>query len=250
MSGNLEKLKSRLQEVSIDNKICIAFSDGVDSTVLLKVAQLAGLNALAVTFDTQLTHNDTGMEKAAQTAQSFDAKHMVINIDMLADRKIASNDKLRCYYCKKKMFDLLLKIAHDNEIKNICDGTNADDLNEYRPGLRAKDESGVLSPLADCGLTKQDVRNIAKELSLSVATKPSSPCRLTRFPYDTKITREMLEKVKQGEDILKLYGFDNCRLRVFGDMAKVEIPKEEFNSFMDKADKMSLLIKLVGFTCV
>ena len=247
MSENLIKLKHRLKEIANDNKLCIAFSDGVDSTALLKVATDAGLKVLAVTVNTQLTKNKTNLEKARQTAELMNANYKIVDIDMLLDENIASNDKLRCYYCKSKMFSSIKKVAAKNGFTEVCDGTNTTDLNEYRPGLKAKIENGVHSPFAECGLSKKDVRVIATELSLSVATKPSSPCILTRLPYGTKVTKDMLEKVQAGEDVLKSYGFHDCRLRVHSDIARIEIPQSDFGSLLKQKDKITYELKKLGF---
>jgi len=247
MSENLIKLTNRLKEIASDNKLCIAFSDGVDSTVALKVATDAGLKVLAVTVNTQLTKNKTNFEKSRQTAESMNAIHKIVDIDMLLDENIASNDKLRCYYCKSKMFSTIKNTAIENGFLEVCDGTNTDDLKEYRPGLTAKLENGVHSPIAECGLSKQDVRDIAAELALSVATKPSSPCILTRFPYGTNITYDKLEKVQLGEDILKSFGFEACRFRVHSDIVRIEIPQSDFESFIKQRDKITQELKKLGF---
>ncbi|MEG0898543.1 MAG: ATP-dependent sacrificial sulfur transferase LarE [Oscillospiraceae bacterium] len=250
MSKKLQKLTNTLKEIAQDNKLCIAFSDGVDSTVLLKVATDAGINVLAVLVNTQLISNKTNIEKASQTAASMNAAFKVIEIDMLADIHISSNDKLRCYYCKSKMFTQIKKLAQKNAFLQVCDGTNADDLKEYRPGLKAKEENSIKSPLALCGLSKQDVRDIAAELSLKVAEKPSSPCILTRFPYATNITSEMLERVQAGESILKSNGFKNCRLRVHGDILRIEIPKPDFENFIEVSESINLALNELGFSYI
>lgn len=247
MSKNFQKLSGMLKKTAQDNKLCIAFSDGVDSTVLLKVATDAGLDVLALLVNTQLTSSKTNIEKAMQTATSMNAKFKVVDVDMLSDKRISSNDKLRCYYCKSKMFSEIKRVAGKNGYKVICDGTNADDLKEYRPGLKAKKENDILSPIADCGLSKQDVRDIASELSLKVAVKPSSPCILTRFPYGTSLSQEMLDKAQSGEDILKNMGLKDCRLRVHNDIARIEIPKHDFIDFIEQSEKIVGELKAIGF---
>ncbi len=252
MSENLQKLKSEILKISNDNKLCIAFSDGVDSTVLLKVAKDAGLDVLAVFVDTQLTDNKDNIKNASNTASAFGAEFSVIKIDMLSDFKIYSNDKMRCYFCKSRMFKEIKNFATEKGYQKVCDGTNADDLTEYRPGLKAKKEQNIESPIAECGLTKESVRQIAKELSLKVATKPSSPCLLTRFPYNTTVTKEMLSAVSSGEQILKLNGFNDCRLRIHKDIARIEIPKSDFLSFVsaDKLEKIYSELKALGFSYI
>lgn len=247
MSDNLKKLITELKKIAIDNKLCIAFSNGVDSTVLLKVAKIAGFDVLAITVNTQLTANKSDVEKAKTTAESMNAVYKTIDIDMLNDERISSNNELRCYYCKDKMFSKIKETAYENGFLAVCDGTNFDDLKEYRPGLKAKSENKIHSPLAQCNLSKNDVRNIAKELSLSVATKPSSPCILTRFPYNTRITNDLISKTQGGENILKSYGFEDCRLRIHSDIARIEIPKSEFENFFKYKDEITNKIKKLGF---
>ena len=250
MSQKLQELTNELKQIAENNRLCIAFSDGVDSTVLLKVATDAGLDVLAVFVDTELTHRKTNIDDAMLTAKSMNADFKVINIDMLSDEKIASNDKLRCYYCKSRMFSEIKKVAFDNGYPVICDGTNADDLKEYRPGLKAKEENNIKSPIAQCGFSKQDIREIAKELSLKVATKPSSPCILTRFPYDTQLNKDMLQKAQSGEDILKANGFESCRLRLHNDIARIEIPKSDFINFYNKSEQVTAKLKELGFSYI
>lgn len=247
MSENLKKLISKLKEIAVDNKLCIAFSNGVDSTVLLKVATIAGLEVLAITVNTQLTNDKSDIEKAKKVAMSMNAQYKSIDIDMLSDERIFNNDELRCYYCKDKMFSQIKKTAVEKGFLSVCDGTNSDDLKEYRPGLKAKDENNIHSPFAQCNLSKNDVRNIARELSLSVATKPSSPCILTRFPYNTKITNDLILKAKNGEEILKLYGFKNCRLRVHSDIARIEILPTDFYDFLKCKNEITSKLKKLGF---
>ncbi len=247
MTEDLTRLTAKLNEIADDNKLCIAFSDGVDSTVLLKVATNAGLEVFAVTINTQLTASKTGIKKAEQTAKAMNATHKVIDIDMLLDEKISKNNELRCYYCKDKMFSAIKKVALENGFLKVCDGTNTDDLKEYRPGLKAKTDNGIYSPIADCGLSKQDVRNIAKELSLSVATKPSSPCFLTRFPYGTSITSDLIIKVQKGEDIIKSYGIEDCRLRIHSDIVRIEILQSDFEKLLKHKNEIIYELKSLGF---
>lgn len=228
-SDLLLKLCKELERISPEKKIALAFSAGVDSTILLYVARMLGFDVLAVTFDTKLTDKMISISKASYYAEKYGAKHKRIVIDTMAIPQVANNDKLRCYYCKNAMFSALRLCAAENGYPVCCDGTNADDLLEYRPGLKAKDENGIISPIANAKLSKADIRCIGSELGLDIASAPSSPCLLTRFPYGTHVTSDMLEAVEAGEGMLKSSGFASVRLRIYGDEAKVEIPNPSEN---------------------
>ena len=218
MSENLTKLIATLTSVAQDGKLAIAYSGGVDSTILKEVALLAGLDVLPLTFD---------LDKSMEIEE------------------VRNNDRERCYYCKSLMMRSLKAEAISRGYNVLCDGTNADDLGEYRPGLRALKENGVISPIALTGLTKAELRSIGRELSLDAADKPSSPCLLTRFPYDTPVSKEMLSAVAAAEDMVKSAGTDNCRVRIFGNLSLIELPKDILGSynFSDslKNDLLSIL---------
>ena len=218
MSDNLTKLIATLTSVAQDGKLAIAYSGGVDSTILKEVALLAGLDVLPLTFD---------LDKSMEILE------------------VRNNDRERCYYCKSLMMRSLKAEAISRGYNVLCDGTNADDLGEYRPGLRALKENGVISPIALTGLTKAELRSIGRELSLDAADKPSSPCLLTRFPYDTPVSKEMLSAVAAAEDMVKSAGTDNCRVRIFGNLSLIELPKDILGSynFSDslKSDLLSIL---------
>lgn len=218
MSDNLTKLIATLTSVAQDGKLAIAYSGGVDSTILKEVALLAGLDVLPLTFD---------LDKSMEIEE------------------VRNNDRKRCYYCKSLMMRSLKAEAISRGYNVLCDGTNADDLGEYRPGLRALKENDVISPIALTGLTKAELRSIGRELSLDAADKPSSPCLLTRFPYDTPVSKEMLSAVAAAEDMVKSAGTDNCRVRIFGNLSLIELPKDILGSynFSDslKSDLLSIL---------
>lgn len=200
MSENKLKLENKLHEIAKDNKIALAYSGGVDSSILKTVAELAGIDVLPLTFDLS---------------------------ESLKLKEVRTNDKERCYYCKSLMMSTFKRTAAEAGYEVLCDGTNADDRKQYRPGLRALEENGVISPIAEAGITKEELRAIGRELGLPVASKPSSPCLLTRFPYCTFVTDEMLDAVDNAERIVKEAGFEACRVRVYGALSKVEVPVEE-----------------------
>jgi len=202
-SNNLIRLENTIKDIAKDGKMALAYSGGVDSSILLAVARGAGIDVLPLTFD---------IAKAREIPQ------------------VRNNAKDRCYHCKKLMMSTFRKEAGEKGYEVLCDGTNSDDRKQYRPGLKALEEEGVRSPIAEAGLTKEQLREIGRELGLPVADKPSSPCLLTRFPYDIYVSEDMLATVGKAEDIVKAAGHPACRVRVYGETAKIEVPKEEILS--------------------
>lgn len=249
MENKYINLKNELSKLVKDG-ICIAFSGGIDSSLILKAACEVGKkhnkNICAVTFDTKL-HPLSDITISKQVAKSMKAIHKIIHVDEFENKEFLNNPIDRCYQCKKFLFTKLIKFAKDNNLKHIVDGTNADDLKEYRPGLKALNELGIISPLAKLGITKKEVRKIAKNLNISVATRPSTPCMATRLPYNTKITPDLLEKIEKGEEFLKKLGFSVVRLRVHNKIARIEIDKKEFSRFLEEKNLIIAYLKKLGF---
>jgi uncharacterized protein len=196
-SNDLIKLEETIKNIAPDGRFALAYSGGVDSSILLEVARRMGIDVLPLTFSLE---------------------------ESLKLPEVRANGRDRCYHCKKLMMSTFRKEAGEKGYKVLCDGTNVDDRKQYRPGLKALEEEGVRSPIAEAGLTKEQLREIGRELGLEIANKPSSPCHLTRFPYDTYVTDEMLEAVRAAEDLMKSAGFPACRVRVFKDTSKIEVP--------------------------
>lgn len=195
--------------------IVVAFSGGVDSALLLKAACMAAENnkVYAVTVLTKL-HPAGDLERAEKVAAEFGAVHRVLELDELAETGIATNPVNRCYLCKRGIFRKIKGLAAELGAACILEGTNADDLKQYRPGIQALKELQILSPLAEGGFTKAEVRELAEYLGISVSNRPSAPCLATRLPYGMKISYELLEKIDEGEQFLRALGFYNVRLRV------------------------------------
>ena len=221
-----------------DKDLCVAFSGGVDSSVILRAACEAaaanGKKVYAVTFETKL-HPKADLPQAQKVAKEAGAIHHVIYVNELD---------------KKYLFQNLLTFAAEKGIDTIMEGNNADDLLIYRPGTQAVKELGVLSPLAELGITKAQVREIAADMGLSCASRPSSPCLATRLPYGTPISFELLARVDAGEQWLKEQGFPIVRLRVHGDILRIEIDKERFSDFIAMADKITAKMKELGFVYI
>ena len=196
------KLLEKIDDLSNEN-IVLAFSGGVDSSLLLKIccdsAKKSGKKVYAITVHTEL-HPMKDIEIATKVAKEAGAEHMIVRIDELQDAGIRYNPTDRCYRCKKLLFSRLKEKAGELGAKIIVEGTNEDDLHVYRPGIRALQELEILSPLAECGFTKREVRKLAEEYGVSVANRPSTPCMATRFPYGAKLDYGKCVVWKKGKN--------------------------------------------------
>lgn len=206
----LTKLNNYLTRLA-DGGLCVAFSGGVDSALLLKAACEVSENVLAVTVRSMF-HAPRESAEAEQLARSFGARYHLLELDL--PDTVLQNPLDRCYLCKRAVFAGIRECAAAHGIATVLDGTNADDLNEYRPGLKALAELGVKSPLAELGFSKPVVREMARALAVPVSEKPSAPCLATRLPYNTRIEPEMLAKIDAMEAYLKSLGFAVIRARV------------------------------------
>lgn len=243
-----ERLRARIEELAKED-MCVAFSGGVDSGLLLKMACEAsshtGKKVYAVTMDTVL-HPQADIEAAKAVAKETGTEHIVIHINELTDAGIKNNPRERCYLCKKALYTKMKEFAREKNISVLIDGTNEDDLHVYRPGLKAVRELGVHTPLADCKMTKKEVRELAGEYGISVAERPSSPCLATRLPYGEEIDLTLLEKVDRGEEYLRSLGFGDVRLRIHGTILRLEINPEDFFRILEKREEILLNLKEVG----
>lgn len=249
LSKKLEKLKKMLKDLG---SVAIAYSGGVDSNFLLKVASdTLGENAIAVTLHAMM-HSNREIEEAIEYAKTFNVKHIVIRIDDFNIKEFIENGPERCYYCKNAVFTKVKDVARINNIKYVADGTNLDDLGDYRPGLKAIEELNIISPLKECGFTKEDIRALSKEMNLETFNKPAFACLATRIPCGTKITNEKLRMIEKGEEYLKSIGFNQFRVRLHDDIARIEVGKNEINKFFsnDILEKTNNKLKEFGFKYV
>jgi uncharacterized protein len=207
----------------------IAFSGGVDSTFLLYAARAAlRENVLAVTA-TSPTYPKSERDEAERIARDWGVRHRFIESNELLIPGFSSNPPDRCYHCKKELFGLLRGIASEEGFAAVCDGTNADDLNDFRPGRRAAMELGVRSPLLENGVAKEEIRALSRRFGLPTADKGSFACLSSRFPYGTGITEESLRRVEACEEILKGFGFRQFRVRVHDAVARIEVGRDEIH---------------------
>lgn len=233
-------------------KAAIAFSGGVDSTFMLKIAKEAlGENVIAVTLRATVFPEDES-EFTEEFCNNEGIEHHIIEVDLLADEEFVSNNKDRCYTCKKLLFDGALKFAGELGITNFCEGSIVDDDDDYRPGQRAIKELGVKSPMKEVGLTKDEIRYLSKEMGLPTWNKPSMACLASRFPYGKKINEKQLRMIEASEKYLMELGFDQVRVRIHDDVARIEIHPDQFEkiSAPQMRERISSKLSELGFSYV
>ncbi|MBN1186030.1 MAG: ATP-dependent sacrificial sulfur transferase LarE [Bacteroidales bacterium] len=245
-----EKYNDLLRSIKKLGSVAIAFSGGVDSTFLLKAAAEAlGDKVIAFTIKTPYIPR-WEVEEASELTKDLGVKHIII--DMPLHESIKNNPNDRCYLCKKMLFSRLLEEAKKAGVAYVIEGTNADDTSDYRPGLRALKELQVVSPILQAGITKEEIRELSKRMGLPTWDKPAYACLLTRIPYDTKITYEMLEKIERGEKFLAAEGYRGTRVRVHDKIVRIETRPEWFGKMMEEEQKKRIIkeFKEIGFTFV
>ncbi|HEX2946357.1 MAG TPA: ATP-dependent sacrificial sulfur transferase LarE [Clostridia bacterium] len=245
----LERLKNLLKEME---SVVIAYSGGVDSTFLLKVAaDVLGEKAAAVTARSS-TYPTREFNEASEFIKKLGVKHIVIDSEELDIDGFSQNPVNRCYYCKKELFTKVRDIAVQNGMKYVVDGSNLDDLGDYRPGLQALKELGIVSPLREAGLTKDEIRELSKEMGLPTWDKPAFACLASRFPYGQEITRDKLNMIEKAEQFLLDNGFRQVRVRHHGEIARIEVARPERNKFFDPElmDRVHARFTELGFRYV
>ena len=243
------KIDSLLSAMAGLRSAVIAFSGGVDSSLLLKAASMAKMRVLAVTGRSETTPR-ADIESATRTALAIGVAHRIIETRELGIEAFASNPSDRCYHCKRHLFDLLTELAHDEGYASVLEGSNADDAKEHRPGMRAARELGVRSPLLEAGLTKLDVREISRTLGLDTWDRPSSPCLSSRVPYGMRITPEALGMIGRAEDALRALGIRELRVRHHGDVARIEVRPEDMAAVIGHRERITSEFRDIGYRFV
>ena len=246
------RLELLRQELARHERVVVAYSGGVDSSVLLAVAhEQLGSNAIGV-IGVSDSYASRELELALAQAARMGARVETVTTGELADPGFASNPQDRCYHCKHELFTQLARVATRERCDVVMDGTIADDLADWRPGRRAAAEGNVRSPLAELGFSKADVRAVADSLGLESAGKPASPCLASRIPYGTPITRDNLSQVERGEALLRVLGFEELRVRHHGDTARIEVPVAELSRLTAPGVREAVVagLKALGFRWV
>ncbi|MGC8975999.1 MAG: ATP-dependent sacrificial sulfur transferase LarE [Candidatus Ratteibacteria bacterium] len=245
MEEKLKKLKEYLEKLK---KVVVAYSGGVDSTFLLKVASdtLGKENVLAV-IGVSPTYTEKEREFAEKFCKDNGIKYIEIETDEFKDDNFINNPPDRCFWCKKELFGKIEEIRKKLNFEYIIDGANKDDERDFRPGESAKKIYNVFSPLKECGFTKKDIRKFSKKLNLPTWNKPQMACLASRIPYGEKITEERLKKIEEGENFLYSLGFKIVRIRDYNEIARIEVDKDEIEKLIKLKDKIVKKLKEIGY---
>ena len=251
MENSSKKLYDIIENL-LKEKVVLAFSGGVDSALLLKIATSLRKdeNDVVAMFFKAPSSTEENLVNAKNLAEEMGVKLFIKDVDIFVDDHIVNNSKDRCYHCKSHLFKQAIKLKDDLGYGYVIDGTNTDDHKVYRPGLMALRDLGVVSPLNMAGFSKQMVRALADELNISVAKRPSAPCLLTRFPYGTKITPAKLDRLEKAEAFIRDLGFIKFRVRDHSNIARIELTPEDFMTFIEKRDQVIKEFKNLGFSYV
>ncbi|SDC47174.1 uncharacterized protein SAMN04488698_11828 [Candidatus Frackibacter sp. WG12] len=252
LSKTVKEKYNELQDYLANlDSLVIGFSGGVDSTFLLKVAyDVLGDKVLAVTSSAE-TYPAEQLEEAKELAKEIGAQHLVTYTEELDNEDFVKNPPRRCYYCKFELFKSLKEVAEEKGYANVADGANYDDISDYRPGADAAKELGVLSPLKETGFTKDDIREVSKELGLPTWNKAAFACLSSRFPYGDEITADKLEMVDQAEAYLRQYSWQQLRVRHHDEnTARIEILSEDFEQLLNLREDIVNKFKEIGYTYI
>jgi uncharacterized protein len=232
--------------------VLVALSGGVDSALVAYSAyQVLGNSAIAVTADYKTLAQEE-LESAKKICQEIGITHLIISYDELQNPEFVKNDQNRCFHCRSELADHLIRLARQKNIETIVDGTNLDDLGDYRPGIVALQNNGIRSPLVESGLTKAEVRNTAKSVGLSVYDRPSNSCLASRIPWGQQVTAERLARIEMGEIFVKQeIGARQVRVRDINGVAKIEVGVDELHLIQNaNLEELTSKLKSIGFESV
>jgi uncharacterized protein len=242
-----EKYDALLEILAGLESVLVAYSGGIDSTLLAFAAHAVLGDHCCAVLATSDTYPDTETSGARLLAAHLGFRLIEVESCELADPNFTANTSERCYHCKNELFGLLIRVAETRGLKHVIDGSNHDDLSDHRPGRRAAAELGVLSPLAMVGLTKPEIRELARELGLPNWNKPSMACFASRFPYGERITDDGLTRVSAAERSLRELGLSQFRVRSHGPVARIEVAPEELQSAWDLRERIASEVRSAGF---
>jgi uncharacterized protein len=244
LPSNHRRLKSLIKGL---DRVIVAYSGGIDSTLVLKLAHdcLGDQVVAATAVSASLAADD--LAEAQRVAEGIGVQHVLLPSTELEDPRYRKNDPSRCYFCKTNVYESLIAHAGKEGFNWILDGTNADDLGDHRPGLRAAREHGVRSPLQECGVNKQTIRTLAKELGLPNWNKPANACLSSRIPYGSEVTSEKLAQIEKAEAALRKLGYQNFRVRHHDQVARLELDPADFPRACAEHDLIVTSVKAAGF---
>ena len=245
-----EIIAERLRIIVRDlGRTIVAFSGGVDSSLVLKICNDELDDVLAITAASP-SYPAYELEKAKEIATHIGTRHLIVYGKEIDDDNYRKNTMQRCYFCKSNLYKQLEEVAREKGYKTIVNGVNSDDLFDFRPGMKAAEEFSVRSPLKEAGLGKKQIIDLAYELGLPNWNKPASPCLSSRVPYGITITPEILEKIEKAENVLREVGINQFRVRYHKEIARIEVGKEEFAGIIEHAELIVQRIRNIGFRYV